>query len=112
MRDHSLYLYEIIEQINDIYDYTKNMTRSDFEDDSKTSKAVIRSFEIIGEAVKHLPQEIKNKSSYKNWKQIAGMRDKLIHEYFGVDYSIVWATIETDLPDLKNAVIKLLEKVK
>jgi uncharacterized protein with HEPN domain len=112
MRDVILYLEEIILQINDIYLYTDEMTFEDFEEDSKTSKAVIRSFEIIGEAVKQIPEGIKNLSNFKNWKQIGAMRDRLIHEYFGVDYSIVWQAIDEDLPQLKEAIDEIINKIR
>ena len=81
------------------------MTFEDFSDDRKTSHAVIRCFEIIGEAVKNVPDTLKAKYPVIPWREMAGMRDKMIHEYFGVNLSIVWQTIEEDLP-LMDAMIK------
>jgi len=73
-------------------------------------RAFVRSLEIIGEAVKNLPSEFREKYSEIPWKEIAGMRDKLIHEYFGVNYRIVWKIVQQEIPRLKEQVERIMEK--
>ena len=75
-------------------------------------RTFVRSLEIIGEAVKHLLAEFREKYPEIPWKDIAGIRDKLIHEYFGVDYLIVWKTIRERIPELKKFVERILEKIE
>ncbi len=85
------------------------MSFDEFKEDDKTSSAVIRKFEIIGEAIKHIPDEIKVKYSAVSWKEIAGMRDRLIHAYFGVDYKLVWDTIKMNLSELYEILLPILD---
>jgi len=73
----------------------------DYSGDETLQRAFTRSLEIIGEAVKKLPAEFKDSHNEVNWKEVAGMRDVLIHEYFGVDYEIVWSVVKNDIPELK-----------
>ena len=103
MRDRSLYVKDIICAIESIEDFVAGMDYDEFSADDKTASAVIRKLEIIGEAVKQLPDDIIRKHPDIPWKQIAGMRDKLIHFYFGVDPYLVWQTIQKRLPELKSA---------
>jgi len=84
MREYSLYLKDILEAMAAIEKFVAGMEFEDFKNDDRTSSAVIRKFEIIGEAIKHIPDEIRNKYPQIKWKQMAGMRDRLIHFYFGV----------------------------
>ncbi|BBO18724.1 conserved hypothetical protein [Candidatus Brocadia pituitae] len=84
------YLNDIMESISDIREFTKGMTVEDFAKDRKTIKAVIRSLEIIGEAVSKIPQHVRAKYPEISWQEIVGMRNKIIHEYFGIDLDIVW----------------------
>ena len=101
MRDRSFYLKDIHNAIESIEAFTKGMDYDAFVADDKTVSAVIRKLEIIGEAVKQIPEEIRLKHPDIPWKQIAGMRDKLIHFYFGVDPHLVWQTIRNRLAALK-----------
>lgn len=107
-----LFLVDILEAIGNIKEYSKNISYEEFAADKKTTDAVVRNLEIIGEAVKNIPDGIKAKHSEVNWKAVAGMRDKLIHEYFGVSNQIVWETIKNDLPLLEQQVKKILEESK
>jgi len=102
MKDRDLrdYINDLIEACEDILTFTKEMSYSDFAGDKKTVNAVVRSLEVIGEATKNLPTSFR--SDYPNipWKQMAGMRDKLIHEYFGIDKQMVWQVIKRHIPDI------------
>jgi len=100
-RDYRNYLKDIISNIEDIEEFTMNMDIEEFKKDKRTSKAVIRSLEVIGEVAKKIPQEITILHPQIPWSKIAGMRDRLIHEYSGVDLEIVWKTVKSDLPVLK-----------
>ncbi|MBS3810107.1 MAG: DUF86 domain-containing protein [Desulfobacterales bacterium] len=109
-RDYRLYLTDISESSQAIFDYIKGMTFENFCQDRKTYSAVIREFEIIGEAVGKIPETIRN--DYKNigWQDIKDFRNLLVHEYFGVDLEIVWKIIQEDLPDLLKTVNELLRR--
>jgi len=110
MRDPYLYVEDILKSIEKIKRYTAGMSFGDFIRDEKTIDAVLRNLEIIGEAAKNAPEEIRQKYSQIPWKEIAGMRDRLIHAYFGVDLEIVWQTIVSDLPKLEFELIKIIKK--
>ena len=102
-------LEHIIDSILSIEEYTEKISKNDFKNDAKTQDAVIRKLEIIGEAVKNLPASFKNKNPEIPWKKIAGTRDVLIHEYFGVDVNMIWIVIKEDIPKLKKQIEKILE---
>lgn len=101
------YLNDIMESISDIREFTKGMTVEDFVKDRKTIKAVVRSLEVIGEAVNKIPHHIRAKYPEISWQEIVGMRNKIIHEYFGIDLDIVWQSIEEDLVPLEKTVKKM-----
>lgn len=107
MKDERLYLIHIAECIEKIEQYTRD-GKSEFLRDSKTHDAVIRNFEIIGEAVKHLCENTRQLAPHISWRQFAGFRDILIHQYDGIDLSEVWLTVENDLSELKEAVKNLI----
>jgi uncharacterized protein with HEPN domain len=109
VRDYSIYLKDILSAIESIEAFSAGMDYDIFVADDKTMSAVIRKLEIIGEAVKQLPEDIRIRHSNVPWKRIAGMRDKLIHFYFGVEPQLVWQTIHNRLPALKTAVMKELD---
>jgi len=107
-----IYLNHIHDCINKIKDYTKGLDHDDFMDNSLIQDAVIRNLEIIGEATKQLDQEFRLKYPRIEWKKIAGMRDKLIHDYIGVDLWAVWGVIEEIIPDLNKQVEGIIKKEK
>ena len=110
-RDYRDYLQDIINAINDIESFTVNMTFADFTKDKKTINAVVRSIEIIGEATKKIPKSLKNEYPSIPWKKMAGIRDKMIHEYFGVDLESVYKTIREDIPPLKPLIKNILKSL-
>lgn len=87
----------------------ESKTRAELLDDETISKAIVRSLEIIGEATKKLPDDLKNANPEINWSDIAGMRDILIHNYFGIDYDVVWNTINIDIPALYSQLQIIIE---
>lgn len=95
------YIEDIIEATTAALKFIKGIEYEGFKKDIKTSYAAIRALEVIGEAVKKIPDEVKNSYPEIPWKDIAGMRDKLIHEYFGVKLEVVWNTLKQDIPPLK-----------
>jgi uncharacterized protein with HEPN domain len=106
-REPGLLLEDILDSIRKIKAYTAGFSFEDFINDTKTSDAVIRNFEIIGEAANRLPDEIKDKYSHVNWFRIRGFRNRIVHDYMGVDYTIVWQIIEHDLDSLYDEISKI-----
>ena len=96
-----IYKQHIVDAIADIESYVADMTQERFETNKLTQDAVIRKFQVIGEAAKRLSPKFKNNRAGIPWKKISGMRDILIHDYFQVDLSLVWNTIKKELPVLK-----------
>ena len=111
-RDFTLYCEEILDSGNAITEFVKGFSLKEFCDDRKTSSAVIREFQIIGEATGKLPEAIKLRRSEIQWQDIKDFRNLLTHEYFGVDLEIVWNVIQDDLPLLMNAVREIMEDPK
>ena len=106
-RQIELYLADISLAIRRIEKYIKGFNITEFFNDPKTLDAVIRNLEIIGEAVKNIPPAVKKKYPKIPWAKIAGMRNKIIHEYFGIDEEIIWQTIKGDIPKLKRELKKI-----
>lgn len=105
------YVQDILEAIIEVKDFTAGMEPEDFANDKKTINAVVRSLEIIGEAAKKIPGDMREKYPDIPWKSMEGMRDKLIHEYFGVDLDIVWEVVNVELPPIKPLIQKVLEDI-
>src|SRR5438309_2097706 len=110
MKDDRVYLLHIRDAVERVLEYTRDGKES-FMGDPKTQDAVIRNIEVIGEAAKNLSDAFRAAHTDIPWKQIAGMRDTLIHRYFGVKLELVWQVIETDLPDFKARVAEMLDTV-
>jgi uncharacterized protein with HEPN domain len=104
------YLEHIVHECEFLLEKSRNISFEAFLKDAVLTRAFVRSLEIIGEAVKNLPQELREKYSDIPWKEITGMRDKLIHGYFGVNYKIVWKTIQQEIPELKEQVEEMMRK--
>ena len=102
------FLQDIQNSVTKIFKYTANIDYQEFISNDMAKDAVERNFEIIGEAVKNLSEDFRNKYPNIPFRQIAGMRDKLIHDYFGVDYEIIWKTIKDKLPEFSLDIEKLI----
>ena len=108
MNDDRLYLEHIRDALQDIAGYS-SAGRETFFRERMRQDAILRKLEVIGQAVKNLSDDAKSRQPHIPWKQIAGMRDKVIHDYFGVNLEIVWAVVENELPKLSSAIDRLLK---
>jgi uncharacterized protein with HEPN domain len=111
-RDYKLYLKDILEAMESVEKFVQGMDFERFKKDDKTVSAVVRKFEIIGEATKQIPDKIRQDYPGIPWKEMAGMRDRLIHFYFGVDYKLVWETIKKRLPKIIPQIGQILKKLE
>ena len=112
MRKDKAYLRHMIDAISDIKRFMKGLTKEEFFENKEKQYAVLRALEIIGEATKNLSKEMKAERSEIQWSDIAGMRDKLIHQYFGVNLNLVWETVKKNLPELENQISEMLRKTR
>ena len=112
VKDPLILLDHILESIKLIEKYTENKTIDDFFDSPQMQDSVMRRIEIIGEAVKNIPPEIKRQYPKTPWREVSGMRDILIHEYFGVDLELTWGVVVDDLPRLKANITEIKNKIK
>jgi len=108
VREYKDYLMDLVEAMDKMEQFTRSLTYEDFKKDEKTIFAVIRALEIMGEAAKKIPAGARKKYKRIPWKQIAGMRDKLIHEYFGVNIQVIWKTVKEDIPLVKPIIRQMV----
>ena len=108
-RDYRLFIEDILESMSMIGEYIEDMDYHHFLVDRKTIDAVIRNLEIIGEAARNIPEEIRNVYPAVPWKKMIGLRNIAIHAYFGIDLEIVWRIVSTNIPDAKTEITKLLD---
>src|SRR5690606_24663924 len=104
------FLKHIADECTYLLSVNKDLTKDDFLDDETLKRAVVRSLEIIGEATKKIPADFKVKLSLMQWKNMAAMRDRLIHDYIGVNYAIVWDVFENKIPELHIQIQEVLDK--
>lgn len=110
-RDYRDYINDILNSIDEIKSFIDGMNFKEFTMDKKTMNAVIRSIEVIGEAAKKIPKTLIDKYPNIPWKKMAGMRDKMIHEYFGIDIEILWKVAKDDLPPLEPLIQDVLKSM-
>jgi len=110
-RDIKTFLLHILNSIEKIEDFTKDCSLEKFIESDIIQNATIRMIEIIGEAVKNIPENFKTKHTDVPWKEIAGTRDKLIHEYFGVDLKLTYKIVKENIPELKENIVKILKEL-
>ncbi len=108
----NLYCLDILDSANAILEFVNGLTLVEFRNDRKTCSAVIREFEVIGEAVGKIPDDLKQLWPDVEWQDIKDFRNLLIHEYFGIDLEIVWQIIQDDLPNLMDAIKRILNAIK
>lgn len=106
-RTPKLYLEDILMSIKNIEEYTQGMTFELFAKDKKTIDAVVRNLEIIGEAARNIPKQSQEQYPHMPWEKMVSMRNKVLHEYFGVDIEILWRTIQENIPELKEQIESL-----
>ena len=109
MKKDKVYLQHILDAIKDTEKFLENTSPETFQENREKQYATLRALEIIGEASKNLSGELKNKNPQVQWKEITGMRDKLIHAYFGVNLNLVWETTQKSLPILKQQITNILK---
>ena len=111
-REYVDYLRDMLDAIDKIALFTRGMDAEQFRADEKTFFAVIRALEVIGEAAKNIPTSVRDRYPQVPWRDMAGIRDKLIHEYFGVNLDVVWKAAQSDLPPLRPFIARVVDEVK
>jgi uncharacterized protein with HEPN domain len=109
-KEYSVYLEDIIKAMDKIEDYIEGLSLEELREDTKTFEAVIWNFTVLGEAVKGVPEEVRAQAPEIPWKEMAGMRDKLIHQYSEIDINIVWEAIQKRFKQIKPQLMDLLDR--
>lgn len=109
-REYKAYLRDILEAIRKIERYSEDISFEEFVDDELIQDGIVRNLEIIGEAVKYIPEDAKKDYPEVEWRKIAGLRDILIHAYFGIDVEVIWDIVKNKIPNLKEKIEKILSK--
>lgn len=104
------YLQHILDEGEYLMNRARGLTKPEFLRDETLKRAFVRSLEIIGEAARQIPDDFRQRYSYVEWRAMAGMRDRLIHDYFGVDYDIVWDVVITKMPVLQREIGRIIEQ--
>ncbi|GBE18331.1 hypothetical protein BMS3Abin16_00928 [archaeon BMS3Abin16] len=110
-RDYYDYIQDVLTSIDEVDEFTKDMSFDEFAGDKKTINAVVRSLEVLGEAAKKIPADMRKKNVKVPWNLMAGMRDKLIHQYFSVDLEIVWKVVKEELPPIRPFIEKIITEL-
>lgn len=110
-RNVSLYVKDILQNMQDAEEFVRGFSYEQFAGDKRTFNAVVRSLEVIGEAAKNIPDEIRRKYPLVPWKEMAGMRDKVIHFYFGVNRETVWLAVKERIPAVRPMVEKIMQEL-
>ncbi len=110
-RDYKLFVQDILDAIKRIEEFVGEMSFEEFIADAKTASATVLQVQIIGEATKNIPAKLRNRYAGIPWKDMAAMRDKVTHFYFGVDYKIVWRVIKKDLPVIRPQIERILAEL-
>ena len=110
-RGTTMYLRDIIDAMDDIESFVEGMSFDEFKEDKKTFHACVRNLEIMGEAVKNLPEYLKDEHDDVPWREVAGMRDKVVHAYFGVSHEIIWKTIHTRFEEFRDSIEGILSEL-
>ena len=110
-KDDLVFIKHILDSIDAIKEFSKNISKEELISNRLKQSAIVREIEIIGEAVKNISENLKNKNRKIEWKEITGTRDKMIHHYFGVDLNIIWEIIRKDLPILEKQILSIKKKL-